>query len=112
MPWRHLPDWMTHAPEWVQVTIGFVTLLVAAGIGAMAKIADDVKSGNRDKFWTKKLFLEVPAVGMMALTGWGIAEWQSFDVGAACALTSFLGWAGPKAVEALIALRFPWFGRK
>lgn len=105
MPWRNLPEWITHLPDWLQWMAGFLAMLGAAGVGAMAKIADDVKSGDRDRFWTRKLFLEVPAVGMMALIGWGLADYFGLSSGQSVALGAFLGWAGPKTIEALIALK-------
>jgi hypothetical protein len=112
MPFRNFPEWIANLPQWLQVMVGFLSMLGAAGMGAMAKIADDVKSGNRDRFWTKKLFLEVPAVGMMALIGWGVAEHYGMGVGASVALGSFLGWAGPKTVEAIISMKMPSSWRK
>lgn len=112
MPWRNLPEWLAHAPEWLQWMVGFLSMLGAAGVGAMAKIADDVKTGNRDRFWTKKLFLEVPAVVMMALIGWGLAEYLGIGAGPAAALGAILGWGGPKTVEAIIAMKLSGRWRK
>lgn len=106
MPWRNIPEWLAHSPEWIRWVLGFVSMLLAAGVGTMAKIADDVKSGSRDAFWTRKLYLEVPAVGMMALVGWGVAEHYGMGVGPAGALGAVLGWVGPKTVEALLARKF------
>ena len=107
MPWRNFPEWIANLPQWLQVMVGFLTMLFAAGMGAMAKIADDVKSGNRDKFWTRALFLEVPAVGMMALIGWGLAEHYSLGSGASVGIGAFLGWVGPKAAEVVLAVLMP-----
>ncbi len=81
-------------------------------VGTMAKIADDVKSGDRDRFWTRKLLLEIPAVGMMTLIGWGLASYFDLSSGGSVALGAFLGWGGPKTVEAFIAMRMPRSWRK
>lgn len=112
MPWKSMPEWLTQLPDWLQVFVGFSAMLFAAMVGAMAKIADDVKSGHRERFWTIKLFLEIPAVGMMALIGWGLAEYYTLSSGASVALGAFLGWAGPKTVEAIISMRLPTNWRK
>lgn len=102
MPWRNLPEWIAHLPDWAQWVMSMVAFLLAAGVGTVAKIADDVKSGDRDKFWTKQLYLEVPAVGMMALIGAGIAQHFELAEYAASALTAFLGWGGPKTITVIL----------
>ncbi len=111
MPWRNFPEWLTHAPDWVQWAVGILAALAAAGIGMLAKIAEDVKSGARDKFWSSKLFLEVPVVGMIALIGWGVAEYYALPTGQAVAVTTFMGWLGPESMKAALAKWLPIRGK-
>lgn len=111
MPWRNFPEWMAHSPEWVQWAIGSLAVLTAAGVGMMAKIADDVKNGDRDRFWSRKLLLEAPAVGMIALMGWGFAEYFGLSTGQAVGVTTFMGWLGPKTLETAIVKWLPKRGK-
>lgn len=105
MPWRNLPEWMTHLPDWLQWAAGLLAMLGAILLGALAKIADDVKSGDRRKFWSKQMWLELPALGMMTLVGWGLTEHYSLGSGASVVLGAVLGWSGPKVLEAIIEAR-------
>jgi hypothetical protein len=107
MPWRNLPEWFHHLPDWVQWALGLLGMLSATMMGAMAKIADDVKKGHRDKFWTANLFLELPALGMMYLVALGLAAWWDLPDYVNMAVAVLLGWGGPKLVEAIIAAKLP-----
>ena len=93
-------------PEVIQYVLGFTAMLGAAGIGIMAKIADDVKNGDRPKFWSKELFLEIPTLLMMGLLAFGISEYLDLRGGAAAAVGAFLGWLGPKSVDIYLSYRF------
>lgn len=107
MPWRSFPEWLAHAPDWVQWAMASLTGVIAAGVGVMSKIADDVKRGHRDQFWTAKLLLEIPTVFMMALVGWGVSEFYGLSYGQSAGITTTLGWVGPKALDTALARWLP-----
>ena len=95
MPWRNGSD-LWHLIQALAAT------LIATAAGAIAKIADDVKTGNRKKFWTRQLWLDIPAVLMMMFVAWGAAEYYGLTPGVGAALGSLLGWAGPRTVDAIL----------
>lgn len=105
MPFRNIPEWISHAPEWLQWALGFMMMLASAGIGAMAKIADDIKSGERERFWSKKLFLDLPALAMMTLISIAITEYYGLPSPVGIGIGSFLGWAGPRVLDTVVLAR-------
>lgn len=78
-------------------------MFIATAVGAVAKIADDVKNGHRVKFWSSQLWLDIPAVLMMMLVAWGVADYYDVSPGVGAALGSLLGWAGPRAVDVFLS---------
>lgn len=96
VPWRNGPDFW----QFIQA---LAAMLIATAAGAIAKIADDVKTGNRKKFWSRQLWLDIPAVLMMMFIAWGVAEQYDLAPGVGAALGSLLGWAGPRAVDVVLA---------
>lgn len=111
MPWRNLPEWISHSPEWFKLALGFLAMLAAAGVGAMAKIADDIKTGERERFWSKKLFLDLPAWVLMTLVAIGLSEHYELSNAVGIGLGSFLGWAGPRVLDTVILSKFNGRGK-
>lgn len=109
MPWRNLP------PDWLAATLdairnsefwrgakAFIAMFTAAGIGAMAKVAGEVKRGQRPKFFSAQLWLDVPAVLMLALIAIGLASYYDLTGPMAAGLSTMLGYIGPRVVDTLI----------
>lgn len=96
--------WKDH-PEFVQTVLAFFAMIGAAGVGIMAKIADDVKNGDRPRFWSKELLLEVPALVMMGFVGLAIADYYTLSIGQAVGVSTALGWIGPKSVDVIVSYR-------
>lgn len=105
MSWKIMP------PEWLAVLIealrnseflagvkAFLAVLAAAGVGVMAKVADEVKSGERRKFFSKQLWLDAPALLMTATITIGVAAYYDLPGPVAAGVSVFLGYAGPRAI--------------
>lgn len=96
-------------PEWLQAALAVLTFTVFAAIGAMAKIADEVKQGGRERFWSAKLWLELPTVCLMGAVAYGIVDYWELSQGPGVAVTAFLGWMGPKALDIFVINRLGMF---
>ena len=110
MPWKNMP------PEWLAVLIealrnseflagvkAFLAVLVAAGVGVMAKVADEVKSGDRRKFFSNQLWLDVPALLMTAAITIGVSAYYSLPGPVSAGVSVFLGYAGPRIIDVWLA---------
>lgn len=106
VPWKNDPDLF-------QFLVGLLTMLITTAAGAIAKVADDVKNGNRRKFWSKQLWLDVPAVVMMAILAASFAEYANLPTGIGAGVGAIFGWAGPRTVDVLIGYKLrDWSNRK
>lgn len=103
---------LKQVPELWQFIMSFLAMAIAAAIGATAKIADDIKSGDRTHFWTPKLWLDFPAVLMMALVAVSLAEYFDLTAGIAAGLGVTLGWAGPRIVDVFIGNKLAEWGKR
>lgn len=105
MPWKDggflsvLLDWLSHQRHDVTVALSAgVTVM----IGLLAKIAHEVKHGHRNRFVTRRLWLDVPALAAMVSVAaginvyFGLTGWPSSAVGVAC------GWLGPRSIDILL----------
>lgn len=90
-------------PEWLQAVIAVLTFTVLAAIGTMAKIADEVKRGGRERFWTAKLWLEVPTVFLMGAVAYGVTDYWELTQPTSVGLTAFMGWVGPKILDVAVS---------
>lgn len=100
MPWRNLPpDWLA---EKLDELILYLSILSAVALGMAAKVASEVKGGDREKILSSRLLLDVPAVLMMAAITYGIAEYFGLRAGSAGAVGAVLGYLGPRAAHLLI----------
>ena len=102
MPWKNDPGWLTElfSKANMQGLLTFVFALFASGVGAMAKIADEVKSGERRKFFSRSLWLEIPSLVMAALATIALAAWLELPAAVTGGVGTWMGWAGPKAADA------------
>lgn len=102
-------------PEWLQVVYALGSFTLLAAVGTMAKVADEVKRGGRERFWTAKLWLEVPTVFLMGAVAYGVTDYWGLSQPMSIGLTAFMGWVGPKtldvAVSRLVDPRGPGKGR-
>lgn len=102
MPWKNIPpDWLAvliealRNSEFLAGVKAFLAVLAAAGVGAMAKVADEVKSGERRKFFSKQLWLDVPALLMTAVIAIGVTAYYDLPGSVSAGISVFLGYAVP-----------------
>ena len=94
MPWRNT--------GWLQEALLAVTLAGAVFMGFIAKIAAEIKSGERDKFFTKRLLLDVPALIVMCVIAAGLNIWFGLDGWPSTSVAVVCGWAGPRSIDVMI----------
>tara|TARA_B100000700_G_scaffold189815_1_gene209190 strand:- start:52876 stop:53199 length:324 start_codon:yes stop_codon:yes gene_type:complete len=95
MPWRNDPEWLQEALLAI-VTAGAVIM------GLIAKIAAEVKSGEREKFLTPRLWLDLPALVVMVVLAAGINVWLDLSGWPATAVAVVCGWAGPRSIDVIL----------
>jgi len=106
VPWKN-------GPEFWQWVIGVLAMLISTSVGAVAKIADDVKMGERHKFWTKQLWLDFPALLMMTIAAISVTEYLDLSTAVGVGLGTFLGWLGPRTLDLFIGYKVrSWLDRK
>ncbi|WP_027967306.1 hypothetical protein [Halomonas halocynthiae] len=94
MPWRN--------SGLLQEMLLAFTLAGAVIMGFIAKIAAEIKSGEREKFFTRRLLLDVPAMAVMFAIAAGVSEryglvgWQSTGVG------MIAGYVGPRGIDIIL----------
>lgn len=101
MSMKNGPGWLGDLQTWFGWAQGMGIVVSASLVGVMAKIAESIKEGDRRKFWTWSLFLEVPGLGVTVLISWSIVNHFDLSPFAAVGISSILGWAGPKTIERL-----------
>lgn len=104
MPWKSGPDF------W-QTILGLLAMACATASGAIAKIADDVKNGDRPKFWSRQLWLDLPAVVMMAILAVSTTLYYGLSPGVGAGIGTVLGWVGPRIVDMVIGRRLREWGK-
>lgn len=105
MPWKD-SSWWQALIEWLSIWWEDAILAISTGIavmfGLLAKIASEVKSGHRPRFFTRRLWLDVPALLAMVMVAAGInvyfelEGWETSAVGVIC------GWAGLRSVDVIL----------
>lgn len=110
MPWKDMPpEWLSaliealRASEFLAGVKAFLAVLTAAGVGVMAKVADEVKSGGRRKFFSRQLWLDVPALLMMATVAMGVAAYYDAPGPVSAGISVFLGYVGPRIIDVWLA---------
>ncbi len=94
MPWRN--------SGFLQEIMLAITLAGAVIMGFVAKILAEIKSGERDRFFTRRLLLDVPAMVVMFAIAAGISEryglvgWQSSGLGV------IAGYVGPRSIAIML----------
>ena len=96
-------DWKTVFGEFTQFAVGTVALLIAVVSGAVTRIATDVRRGDRHKFWSRQLWLDVPALFMMVAIARGIAVYFEFPSDIAGGVGAALGYIGPRMVDTVFS---------
>lgn len=94
MPWRN--------SGWLQEALLAATLAGAVIMGFIAKVAAEIKSGERDKLFTKRLLLDVPALIVMCVIAAGLNIWFELDGWPATAVAVVCGWAGPRSIDIIL----------
>ncbi|RTR01953.1 hypothetical protein [Halomonas nitroreducens] len=94
MPWRNT--------GWLQDALLALSAGGAVMMGLLAKIAHEVKMGHRPRFFTRRLWLDVPALAAMVAVAAGInvyfelEGWPGSAVGVVC------GWLGPRSIDVML----------
>ncbi|TDX21897.1 hypothetical protein DFO67_13216 [Modicisalibacter xianhensis] len=96
MPWKSDPD------TWRQMIMMFLSTAGAVAIGALARIIDQVQSGKRDGFWTKRLLVD--GVGLIAMVFIAVGTAEYFELGkwSSVAVAVGLGRVGPPAIDNIV----------
>ena len=110
MPWKNMPPgWLADLiealrdSEFLAGVKAFLAALAAAGVGVMAKVADEVKSGGRRKFFSSQLWLDVPTLLMTATITVGVAAYYDLPGPVTAGVSVFLGYAGPRIIDVWLA---------
>lgn len=105
MPWKDSSFWqaLIQAGElWWEDALLAVSAGFAVMVGLLSKIAHEVNSGQRRRFVTRRLWLDVPALIAMVSVAAGISVyfelsgWPSSAVGVVC------GWLGPRSIDVML----------
>lgn len=94
MPWRN--------SGWLQEALLAVTLGWAVLMGFIAKVASEIKSGERERFFTRRLLLDVPALIVMCVIAAGLNIWFELDGWPATSVAVICGWAGPRSIDIIL----------
>ncbi|HAO02950.1 MAG TPA: hypothetical protein DCQ42_14840 [Halomonas sp.] len=94
MPWRN-----TGLIQEVLLALG---TSVAVVMGLLAKIAHEVKSGERERFFTRRLWLDAPALVVMITIAAGINLYFDLTGWPASAVAAVCGWAGPRSIDLML----------
>lgn len=99
---------MNNNPDLLQVILAVSAVALSVFIGSLAKIAEEVKLGYRHKFFTKQLWLDVPALFTMIIISWGLVEYLELSERVGLAASTIFGYLGPRILDAVIAYKFNW----
>lgn len=101
MPWRQNPGDILATIQLLLSTLGAVL------VGAVSRVLEQIQSGEREKFWSRRLITDIVGVVVMVLISVGISEYYDFGRWAHGALAVGLGRLGAPTfdllVEALLA---------
>lgn len=106
MPWKNTP------PDWIQAALLLLSTALAVSIGTVVRIMDQVREGERSKFWSRRLFVDAIGTVFMILVSAGIAEHLELGLIAACALAAILGRGGPPLIDRAVDAFLAWFKRR
>ncbi|SNY95555.1 hypothetical protein SAMN04488142_0056 [Halomonas sp. hl-4] len=71
-------------------------------MGFIAKVASEIKTGERDKFLTKRLLLDVPALVVMCVIAAGLNVWLELDGWPSTGVAVICGWVGPRSIDIIL----------
>lgn len=94
MPWRN--------SGWLQEALLAITLAGAVFMGFIAKVTAEIKTGERDRFFTKRLLLDAPALIVMCVIAAGINIWFDLDGWPSTAVAVICGWVGPRGIDIIL----------
>lgn len=95
MPWKD-PN------GWFQEMLVVLTFAGAVAIGFLARTVAEVKTGERDAFFTRRLILDIPALVVMSTIAAGINVWLELPHYPATAVSVVCGYLGPRAIDVLL----------
>lgn len=93
MPWKNT------APEWIQAALLLMGMALSTWVGTAMRIMDQVREGDRSKFWSRRLFVDAIGTVFMILVSAGIADYLELGLIPACALAAILGRGGPPLID-------------
>ena len=94
MPWRN--------SGWFQEALLAITLAGAVLMGFIAKITAEIKTGERDRFLTRRLMLDVPALVVMCVIAAGLNVWLELEGLPSTAVAVICGWLGPRSIDIIL----------
>lgn len=96
MPWRNIP------PDTFQAGLMYLGLTLGAIIGSASKITEQIRSGQRTKFWGPELATDATSFLIMLLVAAGISEYLNLGTLATVAVSGILARAGTEELDNLI----------
>lgn len=96
MPWQQNPGSFLETMHLLIVTCGAVVL------GTFSRIIEQLQSGERARFWSRRLLIDAVGVVVMVLISVGISEYYDLGRWAHAALAVGLGKVGSRAFDLLI----------
>lgn len=99
MPWRDNPGWLQD--QW-QAFVLLAATTFAVTVGTLTRITDQLKNGERQRFWSRRLFIDALGVVFMVLVCAGVAEYYSFGTFTSVAMSVVLGRLGPPAIDRVV----------
>ncbi|MBZ0330560.1 phage holin family protein [Halomonas sp. ANAO-440] len=94
-------DWKTLS-DWLHFVLGLAILAFPVAAGVATKIATDVRRGDRRKFWSSQLWLDLPALVMMVALARAVASHYELQPEVAGGLGALFGYMGPRIVDVFL----------
>ncbi len=105
MPWKDASWWQALLDTfsvWREDAVLAVSAGVAVMIGLLAKIAHEVQAGQRRRFITRRLWLDIPALIAMVSVSAGISVYFELDGWPSSAVGVICGWLGPRSIDIIL----------
>lgn len=96
MPWKNDPQ------NWWQITQLFLATAGAVAIGTIARVAEELQSGERKSLWTRRLLVDGVGLLAMVLVSVGLSEYYDLGRWAHGALAVILGKVGSKGFDMIV----------
>lgn len=105
MPWKDSSWWQVLIETlsiWWEDALLAVSVGIAVMIGLLSKIAHEVQSGQRRRFITRRLWLDIPALIAMVSVAAGISVYFDLDGWPSSAVGVVCGWLGPRSIDVIL----------